>query len=59
MQKRIMIKMANRSFGNVAPFKYLEMTITKILFMRKSRAGGIQVMACYHSVQNIFLFSAA
>jgi hypothetical protein len=45
----------NKSFENVAGFKYLEMTVTnlKIAFTKKLRADYMMGNACYHSVQNL------
>jgi hypothetical protein len=52
------IKIANRRFGNVSPFKYLEMTVTNQFLIqetvkRRFNSGN----ACYHSVQNHVSYS--
>jgi hypothetical protein len=48
------IKAANRIFENVAPFKYLGMTITnQSLFSKEMKKGFNSGNACYHSVQKL------
>jgi hypothetical protein len=51
------IKIANRSFENVSPFKYFGMTvINQILIQEEIKRRLNSGNACYHSVQN-HLFS--
>jgi hypothetical protein len=50
------MKIANRSFENVAKFKYLEMTVTDQNLVHediKSRLNSGST--CYHSVQNLLV----
>jgi hypothetical protein len=49
----------DRSFGNVAQFKYLGMTLTNLNLIQadiKKRLNSGN--ACYHSVQNLVFLSA-
>jgi hypothetical protein len=51
------IKVANRSFGNVAQLKYLGITVTnQNLIQEETKRRLIWGNACYHKVQNL-LFS--
>jgi ribosomal protein S2 len=48
------IKIANRSFGNMALFRYLGTTITnQNLIQEEIKRGLNSGNACYHSVQNL------
>jgi hypothetical protein len=48
------IRIANRSFGNVAQFKYLGMTVTnQNLIQEEIKRRLNSANACYHSVQNL------
>jgi hypothetical protein len=48
------MRIANRSFENVAQFKYLEKTVTdQNLIQEKIKSRLNSGNACYHSVQNI------
>jgi hypothetical protein len=52
------IKVANRSFENVAQFKYLGMTLTnKNLFHEENNSRLHKGNANYHSVQNLVFLS--
>jgi hypothetical protein len=54
------IKTANRSFENVAEFKYFGTTITdQNLIHEEIKRRWNSGNACYHLVQNLFLFSSA
>jgi hypothetical protein len=51
-------QIANRSFGNVAEFKYLGKTVTKLNSIHEKIQGRLNSgNTCHHSVQNI-LFSS-
>jgi hypothetical protein len=53
MQGKIMIKMANRCFENVAQFKYLGTIVTdQNLDYEEIKRGLNSGNACHHSVQN-------
>jgi hypothetical protein len=48
------IKIANKSFGNVAKFKYLGMAVTNQNWVREEIKNRINSdNYCYHSVQNL------
>jgi hypothetical protein len=48
------IKIANRSFENVARFRYLGMTVTNQNLIQEENKGGLNLSnACYHSAQNL------
>jgi hypothetical protein len=48
------IKLANRSFGNVTQFKYFGMTVTNQTFIQEETKGRLNSgNACYHAVQNL------
>jgi hypothetical protein len=54
-QKRS-IKIANRSFEDVAKFKYRETTLTDQNYMHEEIKGRLNSgSACYHSVQSLLL----
>jgi hypothetical protein len=54
------IKIANRSFENVSQFKYLTTTVINQNFIQEEIKRGLNSdNACYHSVQNLFVFSVA
>jgi hypothetical protein len=54
------IKIANKCFENVAKFFYLETTITdQNLIQEEIKRRLNSGNACYHSVQNHFVFSFA
>jgi hypothetical protein len=49
------IKVNNRSFENVAQFKYLEMTVTNQNLIHEEIKRRLNLCdACYHSVQSLF-----
>jgi hypothetical protein len=53
------IKIANRSFQNVAHFRYLEPTVTDQNSIQEEIKGRLNSgNACYHSVQNLVFSSA-
>jgi hypothetical protein len=53
------IKTANRSFENVAQFRYFGTTITNQYFIQEEIKRRLNLSnACYHSVQNFFFSSA-
>jgi ribosomal protein S2 len=48
------IKIANRSFENVAQFRYLGMTVTNQNLIQEKMNRGLNLSnACHHSVQNL------
>jgi hypothetical protein len=48
------VRIANRSFENVAQFKYFEMTVTRRNLIREEIRRRLNSgNACYHSVQNL------
>jgi hypothetical protein len=48
------IKVANRTFGNVAQFRYLGMTVTNQNFILEETKRRLNFgNACYHAVQNL------
>jgi hypothetical protein len=50
---------ANRSFENVAQFQYLGKTATNQNFIQEEIKRRLNMgNACYHSVQNLFVFSS-
>jgi hypothetical protein len=58
MQGKLMAKIANRCFENVAQFKYCGMTVTNQNLIqdeskRRLDFGGGVDNTCYHSVQNL------
>jgi hypothetical protein len=57
MQGKIMTKMANRSFENVAQFKYLGITVTNQNLIKEEIKRRLNSSnACYHSVQKRLSF---
>jgi hypothetical protein len=53
------IKIANRSFENVAQHIYLGMKVTNSLIQEEIKRRLNSGNACYHSLQNLFVFLAA
>jgi hypothetical protein len=57
MKKSHSIKIANRSFGNVAKLKYLETAVTNQNFIQEEIWRKLNSCnACYHSVQKLLYF---
>jgi hypothetical protein len=53
-------KLANRSFENVARFNYSGTTVTNQNLIQEKIKGRLNSgNACYHLVQNLFVFSSA